>query len=119
MERSESQFAEAKLAQLKTAYQVDVLADWGSEKPDGGSEWRIGTWTKAELDKLNLCPAPAAGSVTAKGVGASLVCPLVANALVGLVSSKIPADWNCSTANQSAAAQAAVLAACEKALAGI
>jgi len=32
MERSEAQFAEAKLAQLKADFQVDILADWGSEK---------------------------------------------------------------------------------------
>ena len=29
MERSEAQLAQAKLAQLKADYQVDVLADWG------------------------------------------------------------------------------------------
>jgi hypothetical protein len=53
MERSESQFAEAKLAQLKMDYHVDVLADWGDEKPESGGEWKTGTWTKAELDKLH------------------------------------------------------------------
>ena len=53
MERSEAQFAETKLAQLKAGYQVDILADWGSEKLAGESEWKIGTWTKAELDKLH------------------------------------------------------------------
>ena len=53
MERSEAQLAEAKLARLKADYQVDVLADWGDEKPEGGGEWKIGTWTKAELDKLH------------------------------------------------------------------
>lgn len=51
MERSEAQFAQAKLAQLKADYQVDILADWGDENPDG--EWKLGTWTKAELDKLH------------------------------------------------------------------
>lgn len=49
MERSEAQFAEAKLAQLKADYQVDILADWG----DSESEWKTGTWTNAELDKLH------------------------------------------------------------------
>ncbi|MGZ9221186.1 MAG: hypothetical protein ACXW4Q_03695 [Anaerolineales bacterium] len=53
MERSESQFAQAKLAQLKGQYQVDILADWGDEKTDGSGEWKIGIWTKAELDKLH------------------------------------------------------------------
>ena len=49
MERSEAEFAQAKLAQLKADYQVDVLADWG----DGEGEWKPGTWTKAELDRLH------------------------------------------------------------------
>jgi len=53
MERSESQYAGAKLAQLKAEYQVDVLADWGDEKPESAGEWKTGTWTKAELDKLH------------------------------------------------------------------
>jgi hypothetical protein len=53
MERSESQYAGAKLAQLKADYQVDVLADWGDEKPESGSEWKTGSWMKAELDKLH------------------------------------------------------------------
>jgi hypothetical protein len=53
MERSESQYAGAKLAQLKADYQVDVLADWGDEKPESGGEWKTGMWTKAELDKLH------------------------------------------------------------------
>jgi len=49
MEQSESQFAGAKLAQLKADYHVDVLADWG----DGEGEWKPGTWTKAELYRLH------------------------------------------------------------------
>ena len=49
MERSDSQYAQGKLAELKAEYQVDVLADWG----DGESEWKPGTWTKAELDRLH------------------------------------------------------------------
>ncbi len=55
MERSEAQFAEANLAQLKADYQVDILADWGYEKP--GGEWKLGTWTKAELEKLHHATA--------------------------------------------------------------
>jgi hypothetical protein len=49
MERSDSQYAQAKLAQLKADYQVEVLADWGEEK----GEWKPGTWTNAELDRLH------------------------------------------------------------------
>ena len=59
MERSESQFAETKLAQLKADYRVDILSDWGYENPDG--EWKLGTWTKAELDKLHNAIALIAG----------------------------------------------------------
>jgi hypothetical protein len=53
MERSESQFARAKLSQLKADYQVDILADWGHETPDDEKEWKSGSWTKTELDKLH------------------------------------------------------------------
>jgi hypothetical protein len=49
MERSDLQHAQARLAQLKGQYQVDVLADWG----DGESKWNSGTWTRTELDRLN------------------------------------------------------------------
>ena len=49
MEQSDSQYAQAKLAQLKADYQVEVLADWG----DGEGEWKAGTWSKAELDRLH------------------------------------------------------------------
>ena len=48
MERSDFQYAQEKLAQLKADYQVDVVADWGES--DG--KWTPGAWTKAELDKL-------------------------------------------------------------------
>ena len=48
MEQSDSQYAQAKLAQLKADYQVEVLADWGN----GQGEWKSGTWSKAELDRL-------------------------------------------------------------------
>jgi hypothetical protein len=49
MEQSDSQYAQAKLAELKANYQVAVTADWG----DGEMEWKPGTWSKAELDRLH------------------------------------------------------------------
>src|SRR6266508_6606770 len=49
MEKSEAQYAQAKLAQLKGQYQVEVLADWG----DGDREWKPGLWTRTELDRLH------------------------------------------------------------------
>jgi len=49
MEKADAQYAQAKLAQLKGQYQVDVLADWG----DGDREWKPGIWTRAELDRLH------------------------------------------------------------------
>lgn len=49
MEQSDSQYAQAKLAQLKADYQVDVVADWG----DSEGNWNPGTWSKAELDRLH------------------------------------------------------------------
>ncbi|MGB8983776.1 MAG: hypothetical protein WCC12_18040 [Anaerolineales bacterium] len=52
MQRNDYQYAQAKLAQLKGEYQVDILADWGHGNPDP-DEWRPGTWTKAELDRLH------------------------------------------------------------------
>ena len=48
MDQSDYQYAQAKLAQLKADYQVDVASDWG----DNNGAWNSGTWTKAELDKL-------------------------------------------------------------------
>ncbi|RPI88782.1 MAG: hypothetical protein EHM40_22120, partial [Chloroflexi bacterium] len=56
MQRNDYQYAQAKLDQLKGEYQVDILADWGHGNPDP-DEWRPGTWTKAELDRLHstLC----------------------------------------------------------------
>ena|SRR5215212_261657 len=49
MENADAQYAQAKLAQLKGEYKVEVLADWGA----GDREWQPGKWTKAELDKLH------------------------------------------------------------------
>ena len=49
MEQADSLHAQSKLAQLKADYDVDILVDWG----DNGNEWKAGTWTKAELDRLH------------------------------------------------------------------
>ena len=49
MERSDSQYAQAKLAQLKSEYQVEVVADWA----DSDGQWTSGTWSRAELDRLH------------------------------------------------------------------
>jgi hypothetical protein len=49
MERAETEYAQAKLAQLKSTYEVEVVSDWG----DHETEWQPGTWKKAELDKLH------------------------------------------------------------------
>ena len=49
MERTDSQSAQAKLAQLKSDYQVEVVADWG----DGEGGWHPGTWARTELDRLH------------------------------------------------------------------
>jgi len=57
MEQADSQYAQAQLAQLKTDYQVEAVADW---EEDGG-EWKPGTWAKAELEKLHNAIALMAG----------------------------------------------------------
>ncbi|HLO14736.1 MAG TPA: hypothetical protein VK206_07905 [Anaerolineales bacterium] len=57
MEKADNQYAQAKLAQLKADYQVDVIADWG----DNDVSWKSGTWTKVELDKLHEVLALIAG----------------------------------------------------------
>ncbi len=49
MKHFESQPAAEKLAQLKSSYRVDILSDWGE---DGGN-WKDGSWSIAELDKLH------------------------------------------------------------------
>jgi hypothetical protein len=48
MERSDAQYAQAQLAQLKGQFQVDILADWGESQHD----WNPGLWSRAELDRL-------------------------------------------------------------------
>jgi hypothetical protein len=49
MEQSDVQDAQARLAQLKGEYQVEVAQDWG----DGEGQWKPGSWKRAELDKLH------------------------------------------------------------------
>jgi hypothetical protein len=49
MERSDAQHAQVRLAQLKSNYQVDVITDWSEES----GEWKPGTWTRAEVDRLH------------------------------------------------------------------
>ena len=49
MEREHLDYAQAKLAQLKADYDVGILSDWG----EGENDWKAGTWTKEELDRLH------------------------------------------------------------------
>ena len=49
MEREHLHYAQAKLAQLKADYDVGILLDWGEAEND----WKAGTWTKEELDRLH------------------------------------------------------------------
>ena len=50
MENSEIQYATEKLTQLKSEYQVDVIADWGQ---DSDGAWKKGNWSKDELERLH------------------------------------------------------------------
>src|SRR5512147_912 len=65
MDQIDYQYAQAKLVQLKADYQVDVLADWGYGDPDH-TQWKTGTWTKSELDKLHNAIALMAGILGGK-----------------------------------------------------
>ena len=49
MKQLESQPAGEKLALLKSKYSVEVLSDWG----EANGAWKDGSWSIAELDKLN------------------------------------------------------------------
>ncbi len=66
MEQADYQYVQAKLAQLKTDYQVEVLADWGYGNPDP-NHWKFGTWTKAEVDRLQDTVALMAGIMGGNG----------------------------------------------------
>ncbi len=48
MDHSEFQTAAEKLAQLHSSYRVAVLSDWGED----GGEWKEGSWSFTELEKL-------------------------------------------------------------------
>jgi hypothetical protein len=63
MERADSPYAQAKLTQYRTEYQVDVVSDWG----DGEGQWTPGTWSKAELDRLHNAIALFANAMGGKG----------------------------------------------------
>lgn len=74
----------------------------------------------AQVSKLNVCtaatPAPALTGGKLKGPVGDVVCAPVVAALMGGALSKIPAAWGCTGGAVSAQAQAAILAACQKAL---
>lgn len=53
MNQSEIQLASEKLARLKADFDVDVLADWGDGKTNSSSEWKNGTWSVPELERLH------------------------------------------------------------------
>lgn len=52
MNRSEANYAADMLALLRSKYRVRVRADWGLQDAGSGNAWRRGTWSKAELVKL-------------------------------------------------------------------
>lgn len=78
----------------------------------------------AAVAKTNVCkvatpsptPALTAGKPPMKDAAGDLVCPPVVAALMSGVLSKIPTAWGCTGGTVSAQAQAAILAACQKAL---
>lgn len=72
----------------------------------------------AQVSKLKICPSatPALGAGKLKGPVGDVVCAPVVTALMGGVLSKIPATWGCTGGAISTQAQAAILAACQKAL---
>lgn len=62
------------------------------------------------LGKANLCTqTPPPASEHKKGIVGSIVCPLAVDAALGLLTSKIPPTWDCSS--QSAGALGAALSA--------
>ena len=67
MEKSEYRSAREKLEQLKAEFQVEVLAEWGDEKPDGGGEWKIGSWSFPELERLHKALTLVAGAMGGNG----------------------------------------------------
>ncbi len=52
MNKSESRSASQKVAKLRSKYKVELVRDWGLEGRGGRSKWNAGTWSMAELDRL-------------------------------------------------------------------
>ena len=50
MEKKDVQYASEKLMQLRSEYNVEVVADWGG---DADGRWQPGNWSKDELDRLH------------------------------------------------------------------
>jgi hypothetical protein len=48
MNLPDSQYAEEKLAALKSMFQVEIQKDWGGE----AASWQAGSWSREELDRL-------------------------------------------------------------------
>ena len=53
MEESQAQYATDKLAQLKSQYQVEIASDWGYDDSSSTKSWRVGNWSRTELDNLH------------------------------------------------------------------
>ncbi|SRR6266545_5185867 len=66
MKEIEAQYASERLAQLKSEYQVDVLADWGKGDSSNGGSWQLGSWAGDELDRLHDWIAVLAESIGGK-----------------------------------------------------
>ncbi len=48
MNLPDSQYAEEKLAALKSMFRVEIQKDWGEQE----GSWQAGNWTREELDRL-------------------------------------------------------------------
>jgi hypothetical protein len=62
MNVADSQYADEKLAALKSMLQVEVMKDWG----EGSKTWEAGNWSKDDLDRLYstlMCFAECMGGV--------------------------------------------------------
>jgi len=78
----------------------------------------------AALGKANLCakaaPQPAsaqaANAKNLKGILGDIVCPTAVDAVLGLVTSKIPVIWACDPSAKVGDVKAMIEAACSKAI---